>query len=120
MGADKDKIYISSNSKASATAKFTFKLVAEIHYIVVEKFDCFSIRESVFKVDDDGEYSSLNVGKFLSDSVKAGIMTQDSDNYSVNSDVTLEKWAKKLNLSASTVKAILGELEEYGAEFKFF
>lgn len=72
------------------------------------------------KVDDDGEYSGLNVGKFLSDSVTAGIMTQDGDNYSVNSDVTLEKWAKKLGLSASTIKAILGELEEYGAEFQFF
>lgn len=72
------------------------------------------------KVDDDGEYSGLNVGKLLSDSVTAGIMTQDGDNYSVNSDVTLEKWAKKLGISASTIKAILGELEEYGAEFQFF
>lgn len=72
------------------------------------------------KTDDSGNYTGLDVGKFLNASVAAGIMTKDGDNYSVNKGVTLESWAKELGLTMASVKAIMGELEEYGADFQLF
>lgn len=72
-----------------------------------------------FTFDDNGEYSGLNVNRFLEESKKAGVMSYEKGKgYKVKDNMTIEKWAKEMNLSIPVIKAMIGELNEYGANIK--
>lgn len=71
--------------------------------------------------DDDGNQDGLNLGQFIQDSCDKGLMYLDetSNQYMIAGEKTMQEFADGLGLSLPMVRAIFGELEEYGAEFNW-
>ena len=75
--------------------------------------------KSLFTLDDDGNYTGLNIAEFCEQAVQEGLMVIDekSDEYKVAGQTTMQDFADGLNLSLPLVQAMFGEMEEFGAEF---
>ncbi len=68
--------------------------------------------------NDDGGVEGLNIDKFLSDSVEAGLMSySEDDGFQVLGGKKMEDFAKGLNLSSGVVQAFFDELQLKGGEF---
>ena len=68
--------------------------------------------------DDDGNTTGLNIDKFLSDSVEAGLMSySEDDGFKVLGGKKMEDFAEGLNLSSGVVQAFFDELQLKGGEF---
>lgn len=60
------------------------------------------------------------VSNFMNDAVDQGLATFDEDgNWNINSGVIMQDFADKLQLTPEMVRAIFGELEEYGGDFSW-
>ena len=70
-----------------------------------------------FLKNDNGDVDGLDVGRFLSESVKAGLMTEENGNYLVTEGKKMEDFANSLNLSLPMIQAFFGELGEYDFDF---
>lgn len=75
--------------------------------------------KSLFTLDNDGNYTGLNIAEFCEQAVQEGLMVIDekSDEYKVAGQTTMQDFADGLNLSLPLVQAMFGEMEEFGAEF---
>ena len=49
--ADKQKIHIGNDAKATIAAKFALQLTAEIGSVILEEFHRLSVRQAVFQID---------------------------------------------------------------------
>lgn len=68
--------------------------------------------------DDDGNTTRLNIDKFLSDSVEAGLMSySENDGFKILGGKKMEDFAEGLNLSSGVVQAFFDELQLKGGEF---
>ena len=70
------------------------------------------------KFDKDGNVDGLDVDKFLSNGVKAGLLKYSQDTgFEVAGEKSVEDFAKGLNLSEDMVRAFFDELQLKGADF---
>ncbi len=68
--------------------------------------------------DKDGNMEGLDVDTFLSNAVKAGLMTySDDDGFQIAGQKSMEDFADGLNMSSGMVQAFFDELQLKGAEF---
>ena len=71
-----------------------------------------------FKQASDGSDDGFGINNFITDSLKAGLMKQESDgSIKILADKTTEDFAKALKLSPDAVQSIFGEMQEYGWTF---
>ena len=71
-----------------------------------------------FKQASDGSDDGYGINNFITDSLKAGLMKQESDgSIKILADKTTEDFAKELELSPDAVQSIFGEMQEYGWTF---
>lgn len=71
-----------------------------------------------FKQASDGSADGSGINNFITDSLKAGLMKQESDgSIKILADKTTEDFAKALKLSPDAVQSIFGEMQEYGWTF---
>lgn len=71
-----------------------------------------------FKQASDGSNDGSGINNFITDSLKAGLMKQESDgSIKILADKTTEDFAKALKLSPDAVQSIFGEMQEYGWTF---
>ena len=71
-----------------------------------------------FKQKSDGSDDGSGINNFITDSLKAGLMKQESDgSIKILADKTTEDFAKALKLSPDAVQSIFGEMQEYGWTF---
>ena len=71
-----------------------------------------------FKQTSDGSDDGSGINNFITDSLKAGLMKQESDgSIKILADKTTEDFAKALKLSPDAVQSIFGEMQEYGWTF---
>lgn len=71
-----------------------------------------------FKQASDGSDDGSGINNFITDSLKAGLMKQESDgSIKILADKTTEDFAKALKLSPDAVQSIFGEMLEYGWTF---
>lgn len=71
-----------------------------------------------FKQASDGSDDGSGINNFITDSLKAGLMKQESDgSFKILADKTTEDFAKELKLSPDAVQSIFGEMQEYGWTF---
>lgn len=71
-----------------------------------------------FKQASDGSDDGSGINNFITDSLKAGLMKQESDgSIKILADKTTENFAKALKLSPDAVQSIFGEMQEYGWTF---
>ena len=71
-----------------------------------------------FKQKSDGSDDGSGINNFITDSLKAGLMKQESDGkIKILADKTTEDFAKALKLSPDAVQSIFGEMQEYGWTF---
>lgn len=71
-----------------------------------------------FKQASDGSDNGSGINNFITDSLKAGLMKQESDgSIKILADKTTEDFAKALKLSPDAVQSIFGEMQEYGWNF---
>lgn len=71
-----------------------------------------------FKQASDGSDDGSGINNFITDSLKAGLMKQESDgSIKILADKTTEDFAKELKLSSDAVQSIFGEMQEYGWTF---
>lgn len=70
------------------------------------------------KFDKDGNAEGLDVDKFLSNGVKAGLLKYSQDTgFEVAGEKSVEDFAKGLNMSEDMVRAFFDELQLKGADF---
>lgn len=68
--------------------------------------------------EDEGEMTARGVANFLDDAMDKGLAEVDDDgNWKVTAGTLMEDFAEELHLTPEMVRAIFGELEEYGFEF---
>lgn len=71
-----------------------------------------------FKQASDGSADASGLNNFITDSIKAGLMSKDADDQiKIAADKTTKDFADALHLSMEDVQSIWGELQEYGWEF---
>ena len=71
-----------------------------------------------FKQASDGSDDGSGINNFITDSLKAGLMKQESDgSIKILADKTAEDFAKALKLTPDAVQSIFGEMQEYGWTF---
>lgn len=77
-----------------------------------------SIRE-MFTFDKDGNRTGLNIENFIKKSLDAGLIAINDAGtaYEIAGGKTMEDFANGLGLSLPLVRAMFGELEEFGAKF---
>lgn len=75
--------------------------------------------KSMFTLDNDGNYTGLDIAAFCEQAVQKGLMVIDekSDEYKVAGQTTMQDFADGLGLSLPLVQAMFGEMEEFGADF---
>lgn len=71
-----------------------------------------------FKQASDGSADASGLNNFITDSIKAGLMSKDAkDQITIAVNKTTKDFADALHLSMEDVQSIWGELQEYGWEF---
>ena len=72
-------------------------------------------------LDDSKNIKGLNIETFLEEATNAGLMLKtiegDRTKYNLAGEMTMEEFAKGMNMSLPLVTAIFGELKEYPFEF---
>lgn len=75
--------------------------------------------KDMFTFDKDGNRTGLNIENFIKKSLDAGLITINDAGtaYEIAGGKTMEDFANGLGLSLPLVRAMFGELEEFGAKF---
>ena len=73
----------------------------------------------MFTFDDNGNQTGLNIANFIQKSLDEGLiaMNKAGTAYEIAGGKTMEDFARGLGLSLPLVRAMFGELEEFGAKF---
>lgn len=74
--------------------------------------------DNLFTHNEDGERAGLNIEEFCKQAMDKGLMVLDEagENYQVAGGKTMEDFAEGMNLSMPMVQAVMGELQEFGAD----
>ena len=75
-----------------------------------------------FTFDENGEYKGLNVKEFSKKALEAGLVDYDkvTKTYKIKGKQTLESFAEGMGLSVPAIKAIIGEINEYGGDIQLY
>lgn len=75
--------------------------------------------KDMFTYDKDGNRTGLNIENFIKKSLDAGLLATDDAGtaYETAGGKTMEDFANGLGLSLPLVRAMFGEMEEFGAKF---
>ena len=71
----------------------------------------------MFTYDKSGNKNGLNIWNFLDKSIEQGLLVEDGDKYRIAGEKTMQDFADGLGLALPLVRAMFGELEEFGAVF---
>lgn len=75
-----------------------------------------------FTFDENGEYKGLNVKAFSQKALEAELVDYDkvTKTYKIKGKQTLESFAQGMGLSIPAIKAIIGEINEYGGDIQLY
>lgn len=103
------------------------KFDAAVEFIIPDSVDSDDISaiesymadfKKYLSFDDNGKAEGLNIDKFLSDSVEAGLMSySEDDGFKILGGKKMKDFAEGLNLSSGVVQAFFDELQLKGGEF---
>lgn len=71
----------------------------------------------MFTYDSSGNKNGLNIRNFIDKSLEQGLLTEDGDVYRIAGETSMQDFADGLGLAMPLVRAMFGEMEEFGAEF---
>lgn len=71
----------------------------------------------MFTYDGNGNRNGLNIWNFVDQAIKKDLLVEDGNTYRIAGQKTMEDFADGLGLAMPLVRAMFGELEEFGAKF---
>lgn len=98
----------------------TQKYKAAIEFLVPKNVDENAVQQYVDTLKKYLTDDSKGITNFLNDAVKAGLMEEDSSGYvAIAGKKTIDDFCDALKLTPDMVRAIFGELQEYGFDFNW-
>jgi chromosome segregation ATPase len=98
----------------------TQKYKAAIEFLVPKSVDENAVQQYVDTLKKYLTDDSKGITNFLNDAVKAGLMEEDSSGYvAIAGKKTIDDFCDALKLTPDMVRAIFGELQEYGFDFNW-
>ena len=98
----------------------TQKYKAAVEFLVPDDVDKNAVQKYVDTLKKYLTDDYKGVTNFLNDAVKAGLMEADSSGYvTIAGEKTIDDFCKAMKLTPDMVRAIFGELQEYGFEFNW-
>lgn len=98
----------------------TQKYKAAIEFLVPKSVDENAVQQYVDTLKKYLTDDSKGITNFLNDAVKAGLMEEDSSGYvAIAGKKTIDDFCDALKLTPDMVRAIFGELQEYGFNFNW-
>lgn len=98
----------------------TQKYKAAVEFLVPDSVDENAVQQYVDTLKKYLTDDSKGIINFLNDAVKAGLMEADSSGYvTIAGKKTIDDFCDALKLTPDMVRAIFGELQEYGFDFNW-
>lgn len=98
----------------------TQKYKAAIEFLVPKSVDENAVQQYVDTLKKYLTDDSKGITNFLNDAVKAGLMEEDSSGYvAIAGKKTIDDFCDAMKLTPDIVRAIFGELQEYGFDFNW-
>lgn len=98
----------------------TQKYKAAIEFLVPKSVDENAVQQYVDTLKKYLTDDSKGITNFLNDAVKAGLMEEDSSGYvTIAGKKTIDDFCDAMKLTPDMVRAIFGELQEYGFDFNW-
>lgn len=98
----------------------TQKYKAAIEFLVPKSVDENAVQQYVEILKKYLTDDSKGITNFLNDAVKAGLMEEDSSGYvAIAGEKTIQDFCDAMKLTPDMVRAIFGELQEYGFDWKW-
>ena len=98
----------------------TQKYKAAIEFLVPKSVDENAVQQYVDTLKKYLTDDSKGITNFLNDAVKAGLIEEDSSGYvAIAGKKTIDDFCDALKLTPDMVRAIFGELQEYGFDFNW-
>lgn len=98
----------------------TQKYKAAIEFLVPKSVDENAVQQYVDTLKKYLTDDSKGITNFLNDAVKAGLMEEDSSGYvAIAGKKTIDDFCDAMKLTPDMVRAIFGELQEYGFNFNW-
>lgn len=98
----------------------TQKYKAAIEFLVPKSVDENAVQQYVDTLKKYLTDDSKGITNFLNDAVKAGLMEEDSSGYvAIAGKKTIQDFCDAMKLTPDMVRAIFGELQEYGFDFNW-
>lgn len=98
----------------------TQKYKAAVEFLVPKSVDENAVQQYVDTLKKYLTDDSKGVTNFLNDAVKAGLMEEDSSGYvAIAGKKTIQDFCDAMKLTPEMVRAIFGELQEYGFDFNW-
>jgi chromosome segregation ATPase len=98
----------------------TQKYKAAVEFLVPKNVDENAVQQYVDTLKKYLTDDSKGITNFLNDAVKAGLMEEDSSGYvAIAGKKTIDDFCDAMKLTPDMVRAIFGELQEYGFDFNW-
>lgn len=98
----------------------TQKYNAAVEFLVPKSVDENAVQQYVDTLKKYLTDDSKGITNFLNDAVKAGLMEEDSSGYvAIAGKKTIDDFCDAMKLTPDMVRAIFGELQEYGFDWKW-
>nr|DAG67573.1 MAG TPA: chromosome segregation ATPase [Caudoviricetes sp.] len=98
----------------------TQKYKAAIEFLVPKSVDENAVQQYVDTLKKYLTDDSKGITNFLNDAVKAGLMEEDSSGYvAIAGEKTIQDFCDAMKLTPEMVRAIFGELQEYGFDWEW-
>ena len=98
----------------------TQKYKAAVEFLVPKSVDENAVQQYVDTLKKYLTDDSKGITNFLNDAVKAGLMEEDSSGYvSIVGKKTIQDFCDAMKLTPEMVRAIFGELQEYGFDWEW-
>lgn len=98
----------------------TQKYKAAVEFLVPDNVDETAVQQYVDTLKKYLTDDSKGITNFLNDAVKAGLMEEDSSGYvAIAGKKTIDDFCDAMKLTPDMVRAIFGELQEYGFDFNW-
>lgn len=98
----------------------TQKYKAAVEFLVPKSVDENAVQQYVDTLKKYLTDDSKGITNFLNDAVKAGLMEEDSSGYvAIAGKKTIQDFCDAMKLTPEMVRAIFGELQEYGFDWKW-
>lgn len=98
----------------------TQKYKAAVEFLVPKSVDENAVQQYVDTLKKYLTDDSKGITNFLNDAVKAGLMEEDSSGYvAIAGEKTIQDFCDAMKLTPEMVRAIFGELQEYGFDWEW-